>query len=368
MQILYDYKIFIRQNHGGISRYFCNLYTEINKLNKIDINICSLMHQNTALKEIKTNSFNFYMPKLTNKDYTIMKIINANFLKVYSSLYPPNIIHETFYSNETSNKKVKVCLTVFDLIDEIFYAKDPLKINAFKEKKESIIRADHIICISKQTKNDLIKFYKVPEEKISITYLAAEKHFFQKEYTQQFNFPFILFVGGRGGYKNFLNLVKAYMQSSYLKKNFYIVCFGGGPCFREEMETYIQLGIKEKSIIFVNGNDEYLKNLYKSAEALVYPSLYEGFGIPPLEAMACGCPVISSNKGSLKEVIGNASQLIDPKCPEEISKNIEKVLFSTSLKKKLVQKGIFRAKKFSWETCGNETLEIYNKLNNNLLY
>ena len=130
---------------------------------------------------------------------------------------------------------------------------------------------------------------------------------------------------------------------------------------KEEVKFIKSVGLKSNQVTHVSGDDNTLKNLYQSAEALVYPSLYEGFGMPPLEAMANGCPVVSSNTSSMPEVIGDAAEYFNPESVEELLSAIENVL-SSNRKEELVNLGFKRVKMFSWKKCAKETLSVYQRL------
>jgi glycosyltransferase involved in cell wall biosynthesis len=174
--------------------------------------------------------------------------------------------------------------------------------------------------------------------------------------------PFFLFVGSRKRYKNFTLLLKSYSLDEKIKKNFDIVCFGGGKFIREEINNIKDLKVDLSSIHQVEGSDEILSSLYSSAEALIYPSKYEGFGLPILEAMSLGCPVISSNTSSLPEVYGDAALNFTPTSSDELLNCITKITNNNELKEAYIKKGYNREKNFSWKKCAVETNKIYQKL------
>ena len=182
------------------------------------------------------------------------------------------------------------------------------------------------------------------------------------EIQNNFKQPYILYVGERRRYKNFLNFLKAYSLSKNLKKDFCIVCCGGDKITPNEKKIISELRIDISKIIQIEGDDSILSNLYKNAAAFVFPSKYEGLGLPPLEAMSLGCPVISSNHEAIIEAVGDAAILFNPDEPEDIKNKIEEVLYSDELKKNLKLLGINRSKLFSWDKCADETLEVYNKI------
>ena len=222
-------------------------------------------------------------------------------------------------------------------------------------------RAEQVICISENTKSDLLKFFNVPEDKVSVVH-HGYNYFPNKKVVikKMIKYPFLLYVGSRNSYKNFKNFIKAFSRSNSLSKDFKIIAFGGGK-FKNSERNFINECNIENNIKHIEGDDEVLSNLYAKAEALIYPSLYEGFGMPILEAMAHGCPVITSNKSSIPEVAGEAAKLFDPTNLDSIRESIENVLYSDGQKKELIDKGYKQLENFSWEKCAKKTLSAYKK-------
>ena len=254
-------------------------------------------------------------------------------------------------------------LTVFDLVHEKFTGQYSRFDPTSAEKAAAVARADHIICISKNTQRDLVELLAVPMEKTSVVYLGSSALKVNREGTLPRNDrPFLLYVGVRGGYKNFKRLVAAFASSALLKRDFDLVCFGGGALSGEERRHAKELGISEGRLRHVSGGDDVMAQLYATAAAFVYPSVYEGFGIPPLEAMSVGCPVICSNSSSLPEVVGDAAELFDPLDEEQLRNAMERVVTSEGLRQELIARGRRRCAAFSWEGCAQETLSIYRKL------
>ncbi|NOQ94227.1 MAG: glycosyltransferase, partial [Methylophaga sp.] len=143
---------------------------------------------------------------------------------------------------------------------------------------------------------------------------------------------------------------------------FRIVCFGGGQFRGDEIELIRELSIKPRELEQVSGGDNMLAVYYKNAAVFVYPSLYEGFGIPPLEAMALGCPVICSNTSSIPEVVGDSGEYFDPQSIESMSVAVENVLQSTERHAELIRKGFIKCAEYSWDRCAAETMDIYRGL------
>jgi glycosyltransferase involved in cell wall biosynthesis len=173
--------------------------------------------------------------------------------------------------------------------------------------------------------------------------------------------PYLLYVGNAYPHKNLEKLIPAFesLRNTYPDLNLILV--GGEDYFYSRLKRFV----KEKGVkkIFFTGfvEDVDLKTIYREAECLVFPSLYEGFGLPPLEALACGCPVVSSNKTSMPEVLGEAAEYFSPEEPEFIKKAIKKVLDNKKLRKEILNKGKERIKKFNWQETGRKTLQVYKK-------
>jgi glycosyltransferase involved in cell wall biosynthesis len=231
-------------------------------------------------------------------------------------------------------------------------------------KAIAIARADHVICISENTRRDLVELLKIPERKTSVVYLGYDLATHQVAESPLRPKSFILYVGKRGGYKNFMGLLRAYAASLTLKGNFSLVCFGGGLFSLEERKQISALGLRPDRVVQLSGRDDVLAGLYSAAVALIYPSKYEGFGIPPLEAMSFGCPVVCSNTSSLPEVVGEAAELFDPEDEMGLRTAIERVVSSPQRAQALVQSGYERIKRFSWSKCARDTLHVYDKVLN----
>lgn len=362
MKIAFDYQIFSNQYYGGISRYYSVLADELLKLNQ-DVKIFAGFHVNNYLKDlpldvvkgIRLKRYPYKTGKLFqvfNHGINQFQIVNSNI----------DILHETYYSNFPLLKTDKIRIaTAYDMINEIFSESFLNSIVIREKKKSTFSRVDQIISISKSTKNDLVNLFDIAEEKVSVVHLGVDIEKFRIPRNKSIlrNKPFLLHVGARKGYKNFNKLVLAYSSSPRLKADFDLIAFGSSPFSKEELDFFKSCQLSSEKIIHLHGDDNVLCDLYSQAAALVYPSLYEGFGLPPLEAMASGCPVISSNSSSLPEVVGNAGEFFDPNDVDSIREAIENVVYLPSFSNELVLLGYENLKKFSWQKCASETLNIY---------
>lgn len=358
MKIVFDYQIFFWQKYGGISTYFSNLAKNLYSLNN-EVKIISpfyvneLIYDNSFLDIVIGNKIK-NIPKYTNK---FLSLLNNTFFEYYIKKINPQIIHLTYYNKFFNLNKKKKVLTVYDLIHEKFFSNN-YKNNNFPKKK-ALEEAEHIICISENTRQDLLDIYKIDPKKTSVIYLASS---FSRDLVkiEKSLSPSILYVGDRGRYKNFYNFIKSISHSKLLKNEISINCFGSTPFSKHEVSFFLDEGFHPKSINHIIGDNNILRNLYLNSSALVYPSLYEGFGIPILEAMSLGCPVICSNTSSMKEIGGNSVRYFDPKNIVDMTNTIEQIISSNEERELLIKRGFEQNKLFSWQKCAQETLAVYN--------
>jgi len=229
-----------------------------------------------------------------------------------------------------------------------------------------IKRASHIIAVSRNTRDDLIKYLKIPDDKISVIYNGIDHSIFKPYNIKVLDKPYILYVGSERPRKNLGRLFDAFAKLKPEFPELKLVKVGAcGRCEEYRRETMMRLdslGITQDVIFVDYTSDLGLAHYYSSAALLAYPSLYEGFGLPPLEAMACGCPVVTSNTSSLPEVVGEAAILVNPYDTDSLARAMRQVLTDSELRDNMVKKGLEQAKKFSWEETARQTLEVYNRV------
>ena len=240
--------------------------------------------------------------------------------------------------------------------------------------KRYISRADTVISISEHTKRDIISTFGIPEGKIRVILLAADERFRLIDDTVAtgcvlnrygITGEYILYTGPMELRKNVPTLVNAFAILKKEKKipHFLVLAGNKGGGQYDEVMGIIQKEGLVKSVIFTGFvADDDLPYLYNGASLFAFPSFYEGFGLPPLEAMACGCPVVTSNTSSLPEVVGDAGLMIDPTRPEELAEAMGRVLEDRTLHAELRERGLARAAEFSWRRCAAETMDVYREL------
>lgn len=296
---------------------------------------------------------------------------STNFLPLDRALGGIDIYHSTNFVTPPL-RKARGVVTIYDLI--MLFPEFCVPLYPREELKRYIDRADSIIAISEHTKRDIINFFGVPEEKVRVILLAADDRFrciadneaIQKV-LERFGIEgeYILYTGPMELRKNVPTLVRAFAILKAEKRIPHrLVLSGnkGGGLYDEITEIIRTLGL-EKDVIFTGYvSDEDLPYLYNGASVFAFPSFYEGFGLPPLEAMACGCPVVTSNTSSLPEVVGDAGLMVDPDRPEELAEAMGRILEDSGLRSELRERGLRRAAEFSWRRCAEETLAVYREL------
>ncbi|MCF7820656.1 MAG: glycosyltransferase family 4 protein [Candidatus Pacebacteria bacterium] len=242
----------------------------------------------------------------------------------------------------------------------------------------AVLRAKKIMAVSNFTKQDLLQEFRVKAEKINVTYEGVsnlqakteEKELDDKEVLNRYNVreedKFLLYVGNAYPHKNLEGLLKIFKQLSE-KNDLKLILVGQVDYFYERIKVLaqdlelFQAESADKVIFTGYVPDKDLDVLFSKAYAYIFPSFYEGFGLPPLEAMSKGCPVISSDKGSLPEILGSAAYYFNPKKTDEAVLKIQYFLENEDLRQKLIAKGRDRVKLYNWQTCANKTLEIYKQ-------
>ena len=357
MKILYDSQCFDMQKFGGVSRYFYKLAKYNGGL--FDYEISCKFGDNIYLPEI--SSIPPFPIKKSFKGKTravgaINKFFDAR--AVEKGRY--DVFHSTYYSVPKYPKEKPVVITVHDFIHEIFPQDFSARDNTAALKKDCLKKASRIIAISENTKKDLLKFYPfVDEARIdvvlhAIEWFPREKRALEKPFAK----PYILFTGQRKGYKNFAAFARA-AAPVLLENDLLLVCTGS-PFNESERALLDELKVGDRAAS-VFADDQTLRALYENALLFVFPSLYEGFGLPILEAFVSNCPLLLSEASCFPEIAGGAALYFDPKSESDMKEKIAALVQSQSLRQELVQKGRARFDEFTLPKMMQGTAAVYQK-------
>ncbi|MEA5559224.1 glycosyltransferase family 4 protein [Nodularia spumigena] len=359
MHIFYDGEIYGLQKVGGISRYFDNIISNLPKdFHPILTSVRSRHEPHPHHPNLKLFSYKRFWFRPGRVSYWL----EPYYFQSLEIINKYQVFHPTYYSlltrQKLQKKRCPVVITVYDMIHEIFAVMD--KDGQMAEvKRRAISAADIILCISESTRRDLLERYPLPGEKVWVTYLATD-------FNPKLGYgdepipsrPFFLHVGGRGGYKNFKTLLIAFSKV-FSKIPDILLSVVGSPFDTTEQGMISEMNLNNHVQNFGYASDAQLAKLYRNCIAFVYPSLYEGFGIPPLEAMICQAPVIASNTSSIPEVVGDAALLFDPSSISDLADRLLFLLEHPAERERLISKGLAQAKKFTWDKTVARTVEAY---------
>lgn len=357
--VLYDYQIFVLQKFGGISRYYKQLIDAFKGFENIDVLLPLVRSRNYYVSDICKPNI-----KKHKRIDTLLNCI-VLFMTCWKKNKSITIIHPTYYYPKyyrfiplAWRKKSKFIITVHDLICELFYPDmEPLE-----ERRKTILNADGIIAISEFTKKDLLKVYpELDPQKISVIYHGVNIESFKNKEPVQIDKQFILFVGQRGTYKNGERYMRAIGRVAKENREVSFV-FAGGNSFTEDEKRILQEEEILERCLQINVKDEELYYLYGKAICFVFPSLYEGFGIPILEAYSCECPVLLSNSSCFPEIAQDAAVYFDGQSIEDMSDQISKIINDERVRGELIEKGKERIKFFTSEKTAKNTLDFYKKI------
>ena len=384
MLIAFDCRIIRDKNPAGITRVVLEFLKKIlmsDRKNEYILIFDNLEMQEFVsyyLRHIKKKVKILIVPfKLMTKNdfWQLPKILEDKKINIY---YLPYYITSPFHK-----KSYKVVVTVFDLI-HFFYPQLKMSRGRKLFHKFTFItklifkRADRIITISVNTSRDLIKNFKVPPKKIKMIYMGVSENFrvincdsvkrLLREKYKIFK-PYLLYVGRNEPHKNIKAVILAYAKlPEYLQEKYNLVLAGKeDEKYNQSIREMIARYQLEDKVIFTGYVEESeLPYIYSGAAVFVFPSFYEGFGLPILEAMACGVPVVASNASSLPEVGGEAALYSNPTDVLKISANIESLLEDTLLREEMIRRGLMQIKNFTWFNAANNLLECFNELGEEL--
>jgi glycosyltransferase involved in cell wall biosynthesis len=363
MRVTFDHWAFSTQPFGGVARYFAELAHRLQAHGECDVRVLAPLYQSHYLRQLDPRVVTGAYWRPIRRTGRIRQTINDALTRTALRYREPDIIHETYYrAGGMAPAGVKTVLTVYDMIHERLPGYFPPGDPTTARKAAAVRRADRVICISESTRADLLEFHPEAESKAVVIPLASS---FDPgacdDAPSIVDGPYLLYVGDRRGYKNFPRLLEAFALAGELLPDVRLVCFGGAPFTVREEEEIERLRLRGR-VLRLAGDDGVLGRLYRHATALVYPSLYEGFGMPPLEAMSLGCPVLCSHTSSLPEVVGDAAALFDPADAQSIAAAIIGVATSSERIAELRRRGYARRGEFGWDRCVNETLALYAEL------
>lgn len=368
MHLIVDGIVYRSQSYGGVSRVFDNILPKMCEISPgLEI---TLVNRSMTYKDppshknihpVLIDRFEQYLRpwRLWHKFYPTVR---NKYLELIVGKSEAKFWFSTYYTIPPFKWKGSQVVFAHDFIQELFPNMLPDSEQSILMKRNSLLNADAVICNTYNTAKDMKSFYSIPSEKTFVAHLGCDKIFTKRDFLEienKLSFPFILYVGGRKFYKGFETLMMAYSRWSRNKEIKLIVV--GPPCTSDEKEFLLEKKLAEQ-VVFLNSiNDSYLCDLYNQALAFVHTSSYEGFGIPLLEAMACGCPVVATCIPTSIEVAGNVPYYFVPGDVDLLINALDQATNDGRDNSHVVE-GLMRVNCFSWDNTARKVLDVFQKL------
>ncbi len=364
MRVIYDHQVFSLQDAGGASRYHCELIRHLSCQPDLTINaLLGFTGHSSMLKSLRSDRMRFCGLGTTLNPGMTRYILNEAISSVaVAGIGPQDIYHSTLYRFLPLVRAKRRIVTHHDCVHERFPQLFPDGERVLRAKRKLFARADGVICVSESSQRDLEEFYGVPRCRTRVIHHGlsplSRSTKAADELKEKIRRDYLLFVGSRALYKNFPLLLRAFRDSGVSESHDLLV-IGGGALTREEHAILAELGIASAVIAISRAPDALLAEAYARASLLVYPSLYEGFGFPPLEAMSLGCPVVVARSSSLPEVCLDAAFYFEPANGDSLTTVLARAISDTTARAFAVKRGKEVVARFSWQSCSAATLDFY---------
>jgi glycosyltransferase involved in cell wall biosynthesis len=357
-RVVFDHQIFSKQQFGGISRYFTELARHLSQDTPWAVDVLALAHVNDHLLTLDPRLVHGLRVPHYRRLAPLWQGIDERLTDGWLSRHPAAVVHRTYYGPRRGPRRGPSVITVYDMIHELFPSFFPEEQELIAHKRAAILDADRVICISESTRRDLLSLVPVEPSRVVVVPLGVTPEV--PSAGRREDEPYLLYIGQRTAHKNFDGLLHALRATPQILSTHRVLLFGGAPWSSDDAAKVQALGLAADRIVHMGSRETELAGLYRDATALVYPSTYEGFGLPVLEAMAQGCPVICGTNSSLPEVAGAAAEYCDTTSPEALGAAMLRVMDDPQHAALLRGRGAERARMFPWSRCASETAVVYD--------
>jgi glycosyltransferase involved in cell wall biosynthesis len=364
MKVLYDGAIYAVQQAGGANRYWAKV------IDHMPEDVVPYL----ATNQIRSTNYpgnprlkTYYFKRFGFRPGRASFCLEKLFFRAVMLGQPFDIFHPSIYTENAAQVPLRkfrcpIVITILDMIEELYPESDPSGLRQ-RQKAQALAAASAVICISHNTKKDLLERYPNLKAPITVTHLASELNSRMAEGDEPVpDRPYFLYVGARhAAYKNFDGLLAAFDRIAKECPEV-VLCLAGPPLTADEQRSLAGFELQDRVHHAGQPGDSHLAKLYRCSLALVYPSLYEGFGIPPLEAMACGTIAVAANRASLPEIMGDAGLLFNPLAADDLAQILSAIARGEINRAEMIERGSRRAAQFSWERTAAQTYTVYHNL------
>lgn len=363
LDVLFDHHAVTTQRHGGVSRYVVELVRAMQGMAGLRARLLAPAHLNEHIRPgdpLHPMSFGMAWPGrgIRYRPSALMPV-----LKLALRAGKPHVLHETAHDSTSVPlpRGARRVTTVHDMTVERFAHLFDAPQRRMADKLTALRRADAIICISEHTRRDLLEIHPEFADRCAVVHHGVNHVAASGPRPNVLPVSYLLYVGTRRTYKNFDHLIRALGASTRLPRILKLLCFGGGPLTEEELRLCDHAGWSRQRIVQVDGDDSLLAQAYRHAELFVFPSLYEGFGMPLTEAMVQGCPIACSRTAVFTEVCAESAAYFDAADPADLAACVESVVLDPVRRDSLAQASLAHAQRYSWDRCAAETAEVYRR-------
>lgn len=380
LHLIVDGIVYGLQKHGGINTYFNENLSRLARRKDLALTLLVPYRCQGRRPRMTAQLFREPLPASTGWSWKLDEVarpllrrtnelVTQRRVKQARSRTNWPCVFQSTYFTLTEDALPQVAVA-YDMNHEIFPDKyqDDWGSWLRRQYRDYLQRATRVMAISHKTKEDIRRFYGLPAERIDVVYPAVNRDIFRPERSEKIlgNLrahlgvcqPYVLYVGARGGYKNFAGLLEGFAQSA-VKSQLHLVV--AGKSWRESEQEHVRrLGLAARIHLVGSPSDGLLRALYSCAAAFIYPSLHEGFGIPLLEAMACGTLVLASDIAIFREVAVDAAVYFNPADPSDLARVLE-IPFRDPMRQEYIARGLEQVARYSWDTCAEQTYHVYQK-------
>jgi glycosyltransferase involved in cell wall biosynthesis len=368
MRILYDHQAFSLQSYGGITRVFSEIIRFLNQQAEISTNIF-LGYSNTEANFhdiVSSPGRVLHFGRSPFRQGLVNYALNEALMFLYAPRFGEfDIYHNTLYRFSPCVRSTRRVATHHDCVQEQFPKLFPDHARIMRSKRRMFREADLVLCVSEASRKDLFHFYDVDPNRAVVVHngvsrldrISGGEAALRAHVTGEY----LLYVGARYAYKNFDGLLRAYAESNAADR-YELLVIGGGAATAAETNLIEKLQLRGRVKFVPHASPSLLAEAYALAALLIYPSLYEGFGMPPLEAASLGCPSLVASNPATREVCQDSTFYFDATSSSDFSKMLCVALSNNEERKRLVERGKALLQMYTWENCGKKTLDAYKRL------